>query len=436
VGSQPGTDRAQAQSVRGSLRGRLTLARGARTGRECGRRVLLTEGENVGVLGAVRALRLANYEPWVAVTSRSAPAARSRAASGVVVVPDPAVSASAFRGAIAGLAAALQPAAILPGGEKGMLALSGLERELPPGSKLAICDRAVALRATDKSALAELAAAAGLKTPETFLITAEDAAHRALPLPLPLIVKPLRSEIVVGEGFQRMSVRRATTQAQAVAALAMLPDHCGLVQRYQVGALSAVAGVFWDGKLVSAVNQRALRLWPVGCGEMSYAVALPRDPELERGICRLLTGLGWSGLFQMQFLETQRERLLIDLNPRIYGSLALALAAGQNLAATWVDVLLGGCPAETRYEPGVRFRNELLDARALFASARVRARNRSEADRSCAGATRNGTAADSQCVTTGAFFSPGDPLPLLGLAPFIARGLGSRAGARIKGVIR
>jgi predicted ATP-grasp superfamily ATP-dependent carboligase len=360
----------------------------------------------------------------------------------VVVVPDPAVSASDFRRAIAALAAALQPAAILPGGEMGMLALSGLERELPPGSKLAICDRAVVLRATDKSALAEMAAAAGLKTPETFLITAEDAARCALPVPLPLIVKPLRSEIAVGEGFQRMSVRRATTQAQAVAALASLPDHRGLVQGYQVGALSAVAGVFWEGQLVSAVNQRAVRLWPVGCGEMSYAVALPRDPELEQDICRLLAGLGWSGLFQMQFLETQRARLLIDLNPRIYGSLALALAAGQNLAATWVDVLLGAGAgagagaAETRYEPGVRFRNELLDARALFAAARVRARSRSEGGRSCATATRNGAAADSQRVTTGAFFSRRDPLPLLALAPFIARGLGSRAGARIKGVIR
>jgi predicted ATP-grasp superfamily ATP-dependent carboligase len=407
---------------------------GSQPGRERGLRVLLTEGDNVGVLGAVRALRRANYEPWVAVRSRSAPVARSRAASGVIVVPDPAVSASDFRRAIVALAAALQPAAILPGGEMGMLALSGLERELPPGSKLAICDRAVVLRATDKSALAEMAAAAGLTTPETFLITAEDAARCALPVPLPLIVKPLRSQIAVGEGFQRISVRRATTQAQAVAALASLPDHRGLVQGYQVGALSAVAGVFWEGQLVSAVNQRAVRLWPVGCGEMSYAVALPRDLELEQNICRLLAGLGWSGLFQMQFLETQQARLLIDLNPRIYGSLALALAAGQNLAATWVDVLLGACAAETRYEPGVRFRNELLDARALFAAAR--ARSRSDGGRSCATATRNGAAAGSQRVTTGAFFSRRDPLPLLALAPFIARGLGSRAGARIKGVTR
>jgi len=35
---------------------------------------------------------------------------------------------------------------------------------------------------------------------------------------------------------------------------------------------------------------------------------------------------------------------VIDVNPRIYGAIGLAIAAGQNLPAIWTDLLLGRTP--------------------------------------------------------------------------------------------
>jgi predicted ATP-grasp superfamily ATP-dependent carboligase len=376
-------------------------------------RVLVTDGENVGVLAVVRGLERHGYEPWVAAAHAYAPAFRSRAAVGTALVPDPCETAGAFVDAIATLCRTIQPAAILPGGETGMFALSRYADRLPDDVVLAVPAIETVARATDKAVLPELAAKAGLRTPPTFAIDTVDAAHD-LPVELPAVIKPLRSQIVDGDGFRGFGVSRVNTREEAVAALRELPEERGLIQHYFSGDLCGVGGVFWAGELVTAVHQRAVRTWPAGCGEMSFAVATPRDPELEQGVCRMLLDLGWSGLFQLQFLDTAEGRLLIDLNPRVYGSLALALGVGQNLPGVWADVVTGRAGlANGWYRTGVRFRNELLDTRALLAAYTSR--------RAPSYATAHGE------PTVNAYFDRADPKPLLAVPPMVAAKLKARA---------
>jgi predicted ATP-grasp superfamily ATP-dependent carboligase len=302
-----------------------------------------------------------------------------------------------------------------PGGETGMFALARYADRLPEDVVLAVPSVETVERATDKAALPELAARAGLRTPPTFSIDAAEA-RRELPVELPAVVKPLRSQIVEGDGFQGFGVRRVNTQDEAVGALRALPDERGLVQHYLDADLCGVGGVFWDGELMTAVHQRAVRTWPAGCGEMSFAVATPRDAEFEHGICRMLLDLGWSGLFQLQFLSTAEGCLLIDLNPRVYGSLALALGVGQNLPGVWADVVIGRRPRNGSYRTGVRFRNELLDTRALLAAC-----SSSPYGRAPSHAAANGG------PTVNAYFDRGDPKPLLAVPPMVAAKLKARA---------
>ena len=101
-------------------------------------------------------------------------------------------------------------------------------------------------------------------------------------------------------------------------------------------------------------------------GITAYAKTIPPNAELEQGVGHIMKVLGWSGLFEMEFRRTPRgESYLIDLNPRIYGSLALAVAAGLNLPAIWIDLLLGKEPRLGDYRVGMCFRQEENDVRAL-----------------------------------------------------------------------
>ncbi len=328
--------------------------------------MLVTGGDYVGPLAALRALREAGYEPWVTVFGPRAYAARSRAAAGVVVVPDPAGDPDGFVEKVADAAAHLSVAAVLPGTEKALVAVAGRADRFPPGVALGVCPPAAVERATDKALLVRLAGAAGLDAPPTRVATLSGAWAEDLDHPLPAVVKPLRSDTETGDGrLRHSSARKVESLAELHRALAALPEQRGLVQPFLPGRLTALAGVFWNGEVVAAVRQRAYRLWPSDCGEMAYAETIPREDRLERAVGRLLELIGWEGIFQVQFIEHRGRRCLIDLNPRIYGSLALALGAGQNLIGIWTDLLLGRTPGVDGYRTGIRFRREELDVRAI-----------------------------------------------------------------------
>jgi predicted ATP-grasp superfamily ATP-dependent carboligase len=218
----------------------------------------------------------------------------------------------------------------------------------------------------------------------------------------PAIVKPLRSQIQNPDGTVVQHSSRYVTSERVREVLDGLPEGEGLLQPYISGKLHSVSGVCWEGELVCAMHQVSIRLWPLRTGGSSYAETVPPNPELERGIGRLMRALGWSGLFQAQFVRTPGdEHYLIDLNPRTYGSLALAVAAGLNLPGIWLSLLLGRRPYVDGYRVGVRFRNEEKDLRALARMLRNGER---------LGALRGFV---PRRDTTHAIFSLRDPLPLL-----------------------
>jgi predicted ATP-grasp superfamily ATP-dependent carboligase len=92
------------------------------------------------------------------------------------------------------------------------------------------------------------------------------------------------------------------------------------------------------------------------------------DPAVEAGVRQLIRLLRWSGIFQLQFIRAGSTSYVIDLNPRIYGSLGLAIAAGLNFPAIWADLLLGRTPRVGSYKVGARFRSEERDLATLVAS--------------------------------------------------------------------
>jgi predicted ATP-grasp superfamily ATP-dependent carboligase len=164
--------------------------------------------------------------------------------------------------------------------------------------------------------------------------------------------------------------------------------------------VGAVGAVMWDGELVCSVHMVADRIWPPHCGTFAYARTVPPDPELHHAAERLLTRLGWRGIFRFDWLEWRGHRYVIDLNPRIFTSLGLAIAAGANLPAVWVDLLLGRRPRVHGCHPGVRYRYEKDDVRAVLRGARAGGH----------GALR---ALAPRRATTHAVFSLWDPMPVM-----------------------
>ena len=123
-----------------------------------------------------------------------------------------------------------------------------------------------------------------------------------------------------------------------------------------------------DGVLLGTAVARYARTWPPQAGSASASITIaPPDGLVERSR-QPLTEIGWRGVFELEFLELADGRhAAIDLNPRVYGSMSLAIAAGANLPAVWVDVLRGTSPRPVVARPGVHYRWEEGEVRALAA---------------------------------------------------------------------
>ena len=328
-------------------------------------RILLLGNAHYGCLAAVRALRGAGYEPWLALYESGTYVERSSAKAGTVLVPDPKCDGEDFVHELAAAAMRLSVVAVLPSADSHLLALAGHEADFA-GIALGTPSREIVERATNKDLLPELAATAGLQTPPTAKAVRGNSETVSM-FGFPAIVKPRASRMQNPDGtLSALKARYVTTEQATKEALEAFPGKEGLVQPYISGQLCSVSGVSWEGELICALHQRSPRIWPVPTGESAWAQTIRPDTKLEQGVGRLLQAIGWSGIFQVQFIHSScGEHYAIDFNPRIYGSLALAVAAGLNLPCIWTDLLLNRRPDVGGYLVGTHFRHEEKDVRAL-----------------------------------------------------------------------
>ena len=365
-----------------------------------GERILCCVDESTGSLAAVRGLRAAGYEPWVAVSRPSAFAVRSRATEGVVRLSPPKEDPATYASELAREALRLEADVVFPCTEPTMRALTG-RAMLFERSVVGVPSPERLDRATDKALFGQLCLEAGLDIPPTVEVDGESLT--GLDQNLPAVLKPIRS-VDLGDNGSLLTggARRIVDLEDLKRELAGKPDRKFLLQPYFDGTLSAICGVAWKGKLVCACHQVSPRIWPPGCGNSSFAFTVERDEGREAGVARVLELLDWSGIFGFQFILANGRAYAIDFNPRIYGSAALAIAAGHNLPAIWVDLLLGRSPRVGPYLSDVRYRYEVADLRALGLQL-LRGRDRPAVLRGFLPRRR----------TVHAVFSLRDPLPML-----------------------
>jgi hypothetical protein len=312
---------------------------------------LVTDAGDRGPLAGLRGLGRAGLAT-VAFGPRGSAGLRSRYADARVVAPDPADDPRGFAGALEATVEQLRPRVIYPGREEAIDAIlaSPRQAELRPLLPYPRLDALERLR--DKRTLPALAAEQGLETP------AELAQGRA-------------DEIADVVGDRACAVKSATPRgvmgctriarsgAELRAILAALPPREPVVAqelcRGELLGLALVVDV--DGCLVARFQQTASRTWPLEAGASANAVSVEPSEELVERARRLLADAGFAGLAHLQFLGTGDRCVLIDVNPRFYGSMPLALSAGVNLPLAWHGVATGSPePMLGDYRIGVRFR--------------------------------------------------------------------------------
>ncbi len=369
-------------------------------------RALVTDAQERSAVSFIRGLRRAGVEvdalgPTVASAGRW-----SRGLSSRAIGPDGGADPDGFVAAVGRLAGLRGPVVVYPGREESIDALLDRVGELPPSTVLPYPTEVVR-RVRDKRALPGLAASAGLRTPAG-LYTGPAGGLRAAPVDEPCVLKPL------GKGTVLARAHVLGSAAQLLAALEGVPDDEEVaVQAIVGGPLSALCLVVGrGGELVAQVQQETRLTWPTEAGPSRVAVTVAPDEELADRVTAMLAAAGFWGLAQVQFLKEPSGPCVIDVNPRPYGTLPLALAAGANLPAAWHAVATGGTPPRAApYRVGVTYRWLEADIIAALQGEPRRLLERPSGPR------------------TGAMWARDDPVPSAILAGQAARGwLARRTG--------
>lgn len=260
--------------------------------------------------------------------------------------------------------------AMIPGSEQALRAFSLHRERLEPLTHMGLPDARSIERALDKHLLLDEAARHGLDAPVSRICAMPgDLVACAEEVGYPLLVKPARSVHVAGTWRQQQSVlARAPADFQSASA-SMAPPYT--LQRFHEGApVVEVGGVIDEGELLATAVARYARTWPPAAGSASASITIvPPDGLVERSLA-LLRAIGWRGIFDLEFVELPGGRYAtIDLNPRVYGSMSLTIAAGANLPGVWVAVLEGRRPRPVVARSGVHYRWEEGEVRAVLRAA-------------------------------------------------------------------
>lgn len=236
---------------------------------------------------------------------------------------------------------------LLPFGLDACHAVARRAAELAPHVAFALPAYPTFRLANDKAATARHAAALGLRTPTVYSDAApDDIAAVARAARYPVVIKA-RSGSGVTDALRYAadpdSLLRAYDEMTARAGRAGVRDYTApLIQEYVPGHIHDVCTVSWRGEVIAALTQVRQLMKPIdgGVGAINRTTD---DPTLRAHAVRLLESLDYHGPAQVEFKRDARDGsyALIELNPKLWGTLPLSIAAGLDVPGLIRDLVLG-----------------------------------------------------------------------------------------------
>src|SRR5215213_1643102 len=296
--------------------------------------ILVTDGEVRSVVGACRGLAADGFRVAAVAGTRPAPAHWSRSVDERISLPHPLEDAEGFVEGIRRTASAGSYGVLIPGSDASLDLVSRERDRIESHVAIGLPPHSAVSASLSKLAVADAARGVGLAAPETAVCdTADEAVAAAERMGFPVLLKPVSSLIEVGGVPMRVGSVRVTDPERLSALAPSYGSPC-LVERTEQGSIVSYAGVLADGQLLGKAVSRYVRTWYPDAGNVCASESIEVDPALTELVTRLLEALRWQGIFELELIQRpDGSYAALDLNPRLYGSVALAIAAGANLPA-------------------------------------------------------------------------------------------------------
>jgi len=219
-----------------------------------------------------------------------------------------------------------------------------------------------------------LAQSLGIPVPQQIFAVDLDAVRcAAAQLGYPLVLKPVTSSSA-DNPLQRQKVRKARTADELEdLAAEMLSSGPLVVEQNFIGRGIGIEFLGHNGEILTAFQHERIHE-PLDGGGSSYRRSAPLDRRMFEAVRRLAQTLRYTGVAMVEFKENRRtaDWILIEINARFWGSLALSIAAGIDFPRHLYDMLvLGANQFPTTYNSNLYCRHWSSDLQWLLGNMKA-----------------------------------------------------------------
>ncbi|MBL7179816.1 MAG: ATP-grasp domain-containing protein [Desulfobacterales bacterium] len=294
------------------------------------REVFITDGHWRKTLAAARALGGQGIRVAVGESTRLATAMFSRHCHQAVVYPSPFFRPAEFVDYLYGRMSRRGCQMLLPMEDETLDLLSRHHSDFSKFTYLPIVSFEKLRFARRKDKVLTLAEKLGIPTPKTWLVDdlmqLDDLAER---LPYPVVIKPKSGSGAVGVSYPE-NAEELRARYPAIHRRFPLPLIQEMIPREGPGYGVSIL-MDENGQVKASFVHKRLREYPVTGGASTLRESVRRDDIRDMAV-KLLKALDWFGVAMVEFKLDPRDGLpkLMEINPRFWGSLSLAVAAGVN----------------------------------------------------------------------------------------------------------
>jgi hypothetical protein len=255
--------------------------------------------------------------------------------------PSPAADPAGFAAALARACRRFDADAVFPASTLTALSLARLRAAGWDEAAVFVCERREKLLdLADKWRFYQLCRRSGLPTPRT-IVPAGEGLERLDELSFPLVWKPRLLESARGVRILR---RREELDRLLLSAPALPIGEPGeypyIVQEYVEGSVHDAVGCFQEGRPLSLATHSRLAT-QFGFGGPGIVIETSQERDLMAMARRLAQRTAWSGPALFEFIRKPDGRaVLLECNPRVWGSTQLTVAAGLNICQQALDLFL------------------------------------------------------------------------------------------------
>lgn len=296
-------------------------------------RILVLDGNQRAALAAVRSLGAKGL--WVAVGESCGPsmAGLSRYCRQSVTYADPFSASRQFFDDLLKQIEEQNISFLLPITEATTYVILAYRAELPAHVTLPFPSTEAVEQLANKNHLFELALQQDVPVPETIFCNDAEEGLEALAniKRFPVVLKPFKSKILQPDSIVSTQVIIAHSSGEAAEALR---DHFFFqfpftIQAFVEGSGQGIFALFDHGEPVCFFAHRRLREKPPGGGVSVLCESAPVNDLLRSHAEKLLRSVAWHGVAMVEFrVAPDGTGYLMEVNPRFWGSLQLAIDSG------------------------------------------------------------------------------------------------------------